>query len=70
MIRNDRYVRVLVEGLAGGPAWVYKPNEGNGALVKTPAEATLFTEMEAFDMRMKVISQLPKEVKVTFDLRS
>lgn len=66
---KEPYIKVMVEGLAGGRAWVFKPKEGNGCLVKTPTEATRFTEMEAFDMRMKVIAQLPKEARVTFDLK-
>lgn len=69
MIETSKYVKVQVDGLAGGRAWVFKPKDGNGCLVKTPLDATRFTEMEAFDMRMKVIAQLPKDVRVTFDLK-
>jgi hypothetical protein len=66
---EERYIKIVVDGLTGGRAWVFKPKLGNGALVKDPMNATEFTEMEAFNMRKKVISQLPKDVKVTFDLR-
>lgn len=69
MINDTKYIKVKIENMAAGDHWVFKPNNGNGVLVKDPNAATLFTEAEAFAMRTNIVSQLPNEIAVTFDLR-
>lgn len=69
-MRTDKYIKIKVEGLVNGDKWVHKPVLGNGLLAERRDQGTLFTEEEAFEMRKKIIPQLPKDVKVTFDLTS
>lgn len=68
-MRTDKYIKIKVDGLVNGVKWVHKPLIGNGLLAERRDQGTLFTEQEAFEMRKKIIAQLPKEVKVTFDLK-
>lgn len=65
---SDTYIKIKVEGLAGGDQWVIKPKVGNGGLIKDSKNATLFSEADAFEVRKNIIAQLPKTVNVTFDL--
>ena len=67
-MNEDKYIKVKVEGLAAGDAWVHKPEKGNGGFVQDKTKATDFTEEEAFVMRKNIIVQLPNEIKVSFDL--
>lgn len=70
MVNEDRYIKIKVSNLAGGDKWVHKPTSDHGTLIFDRNLATLFTEMEAFDMRAQIISQVPKDVTVSFDLES
>ncbi len=65
-----KYIKIKVIGLAHGDSWVHKPKIGNGGFVTDKSKATDFTEQEAFEMRKNIISQLPNEIKVIFDLVS
>jgi len=70
MINRSKYIKIKVVGHSPEDKWVFKPEDQtlDGGLVLDRKLATNFDEPTAFEIRKKLIPQLPKEAKVTFDL--